>query len=420
MARIKINRVFVLIVSILFIATLVRAVVFIWGAHHHSIEVYEYEEIATNLIQGKGFLLPRYNAPHYSAIAPLFPYLCALVYLLFGHEIAYIIWLQIIFNVLMCYIIFCIGKTIFDKKVGLLSMLLVALHPGLIVYSTLKVHSLSLYALLISAIVWMVIKNYNRASLKNKIILGVCLGLGALERPTLLAFLPVIFLWFYYYQQNRKETLKIMLYSVCIVAIFLLPWSIRNLLRYKQFFLIQTNQWEGLWIGNNPHATGTLYLPNGTAVFETSPAEFKQKLYTLDEMGQMDLFKDTAIGFIKENPLKFLILTSKKIFYFWWFSPQSGILYPSRWLGLYKAYYTIMIIFASIGFWLAFIKYPLRKFVLLLVFFLFALSILQSFYYAEGRHRWSVEALILILASFGIASVFLKLRTYFKKRACFQ
>ena len=42
---------------------------------------------------------------------------------------------------------------------------------------------------------------------------------------------------------------------------------------------------------------------------------------------------------------------------------------------------------------------------MLLVVFMLGISVAQSFYYVEGRHRWGVEPLLLILVGGGIAHV---------------
>jgi len=95
-----------------------------------------------------------------------------------------------------------------------------------------------------------------------------------------------------------------------------------------------------------------------------------------------------------------------KFFYFWWFAPQTGVLYPPVWRLLYQVYYGGALIFAFVG-----VQRlvrdggpPVAKAVVLGAFLLL-LSALQSLYYVEGRHRWAVEPMLLALTGGGVAAL---------------
>jgi SAM-dependent methyltransferase/4-amino-4-deoxy-L-arabinose transferase-like glycosyltransferase len=387
---------------IIFLGIVIRAAVFSIGESRGLIQTYEYETIAQNLINGRGFLLSYYNTNYYAAIAPLFPWLCSVVYSLFGHHQQYIIFLQIALNAVTCYIVFKVACRIFNQKAALVSAFFTSLHPGLIVYSSLKLHSLSLYTLLICGAVYALIRNFDAPCMKNQVLAGAIFGLGILERPPILALLPFSLIWWLVYHRDKKLGILLHLRVLAIALLVASPWIIRNAVRYKNFFLVQHNQWENLWIGNNPRSSGTLYLKTGVTVFESSPQDFKARLYGLDEAGQVAMFKNAAFKFIRDNPLTFFSLTVKKFFYFWWFSPQTGILYPPLWLGLYKRLYAAMLFLAFLGFLSAAFLPQARKFAFLLLAFFFSLAGVHSFYYCEIRHRWSIEPLLMIFSAFGL------------------
>ena len=110
---------------------------------------------------------------------------------------------------------------------------------------------------------------------------------------------------------------------------------------------------------------------------------------------------------VKNNPDKFVSLFFKKIYYFWWFSPQFGILYPKHLLPFYKILYSGEFLFALIG--ILFIavsrdKSLKHKGILLLMVFL-SISVFQSLFYVEGRHRLALEPLLLIFTASGIILV---------------
>ena len=118
----------------------------------------------------------------------------------------------------------------------------------------------------------------------------------------------------------------------------ILPWSIRNYKVYKRPVLILNNFGLNLWIGNNPKASGSALTREGKPFFHALPEDKLRRFFEMNEIQQGDFLKNEAFKFIKKNPTKFFKLYLKKIFYFWWFSPQSGLEYPKKWLKIYKIF----------------------------------------------------------------------------------
>ncbi|MDD5431477.1 MAG: glycosyltransferase family 39 protein [Candidatus Omnitrophica bacterium] len=396
---------------IVVVAIIVRIVCFLYYQAHSGIEPFEYEIIAENLIQGKGFIIGVHGAIQRAAIAPVYPALCAIIYLLLGHHHSLVIFLQIAFNAGICIVIFSIARRIFDLKCAYFSAILVALHPGMIIYSATKLHSLSFYSFLICGSILLLVISLKRNKLSHKIILGILSGICVLERATFLPFFVLAWVWLLYYSIDKKEAKNTIIISIISVILIVSPWVIRNTIIFKRFVFIQTNQWWGFWAGNNPKSSGTLYMPSGKTAIEESPEEFHKKLFSLDEIGQMELFKTTALTFVRKHPVKFGILTAKKFYYFWWFSPQAGFLYPSAYLAWYKIYYSVVLLFSIIGLIVAFYIKIARPLINLILLLFISNSILHSFYYLEGRHRWSMEPLLFIFFSFG----FFKTSVYIRK-----
>jgi len=113
------------------------------------------------------------------------------------------------------------------------------------------------------------------------------------------------------------------------------------------------------------------------------------------------------MDFIRNNPLQFIKLYCKKIYYFWWFSPQSGTIYPKIYLGLYTYIYLIMGVFSAFGALAAllFRGKRTRDNAFLLVFIIMSICLTQSLFYVEGRHRWLIEPLLMVFVSYGITEM---------------
>ena len=109
----------------------------------------------------------------------------------------------------------------------------------------------------------------------------------------------------------------------------------------------------------------------------------------------------------------------RKLFYFWWFSPQTGVLYPRLWLYGYQGYYMLVLFLSGFGLW-GIARQSRRmctqREALLIVVFLVGLSGLQSFYYVEGRHRWAIEPLVIVLTGGSVVGLSRVVTTRWRNR----
>lgn len=373
---------------------------------HITPEVWEYDTIALNIIQQKGYSFNYLNTIYHSYVYPVYPFLTALSHLITGRNYFVLEVFQIILSVLTCYFVYLIGKLIFSRKVGLLSSFLVALHPGLIVYST-KLHELTLVVFLITIIFWLMI-SLDYAKAYNNIIISILIGAGILTRPTFIFFLPAYFLYVWLNSKRFKCALKTILAVALFSILIILPWTIRNYRIHKRWLFITTNSAEHFWRGNNPAASGSALTEDGCSIIEKSPVEIKEKIYKMTEIEQYDFFHKEAYKFIGSNPGFFIKMTFKKFFYFWWFSPQVGLLYPGLWKIVYMAYYGVLLFTFIFGLYASLFKKILsanKDAVVSVLLFIFLTSLLHALFYVEIRHRWAVEPLMLIFSAFGLTEL---------------
>jgi len=139
-----------------------------------------------------------------------------------------------------------------------------------------------------------------------------------------------------------------------------------------------------------------------------APVEFMEKIYKMNEIEQYDFFYKESFKFIESNPVFFIKMVLKKFFYFWWFSPQVGLLYPGLWKIVYAAYYGILFSTFIFGLYASLFKKTLgvnRAVVASLSIFLFFTSLLHALFYVEIRHRWAIEPLMLIFSAFGLTEL---------------
>lgn len=397
------------IIFIAILAFITRIFSFFLLGRHITPEVWEYDTIALNIIQQKGYTFHHLNTTYHSYVYPLYPILTALSHLITGRNYFVLEILQIILSVATCYFIYLIAKSIFTHKVGLLSSFLVALHPGLIVYST-KLHELTIVVLLFTVIFWLIIsQDYSKVC--NNIFIGILIGIGVLTRPTFVFFLPAYFLYICLHSKRFKCAIKAITAVALFLILIILPWTIRNHRIHKRWIFITTNSAEHFWRGNNPVASGSALTGDGLSIIEKAPAEFKEKIYKMTEIEQYDFFYKEAYEFIGSNPVLFIKMVLKKFFYFCWFSPQSGLMYPGIWKVIYRAYYCILFSAFIFGLCASLFRKRCginRAAVASIFLFLFLTLLLHALYYVEIRHRWAIEPFMLIFSAFGLTGLWRK------------
>lgn len=371
-----------------------------------SPNLWEYEEIANNLISGRGFLYHHLGkAPYRSFNNPLYSLLSLGVYLYTDHSYLAVLLLQSAFSMLCAYIIFKIGKIIFNEKVAFLSAILVAFHPGLIYYDIFNLIPLSIDIFFIAFVAFLFLRFKDKPNVNKMFLIGMIIGLGTLSRGIIVAILLALIIYIGIFFKDYFLGKKLSFISVLLVGTFLIlsPWLIRNYIIHKELLLISTTG-ETFWRGNNERASGTSISGKGIPIFELYPEEFRNKVYSLDELGQKRFFENEAWQFIRNYPLKFIKFYFKKVYYFWWFSPQSGILYPKLYFVIYKYIYSILLIFSLWGL-LSISRTKedsVRRGTWVIIAVFLVISFSQSLFYVEGRHRWLIEPLLIPFFIYGI------------------
>ena len=394
------------IIMLLVVFSILVKLVFLFGSGaYHNPQTFEYEEMAQNMLDGKGLYYSNLGIKYYGGIGPGFPLMCYGVYKLFGHNPLYIIFIQIVVTSLLIIPVALIARRIFDEKTAVLAGFLVGLHPALIVYAACKVHKMNIYSFLFILLAYLFLRLKEDPRLSRFIILGIVAGITMLVRVTGVVFIFFGLIWFYWVSRERAG------YKIKAIALFLLiffltliPWQIRNYAVFGKPVLLRTNQWGALWYGNIPGSKGCLYGEDGSVNVDNITATLPPEFFKMDEIKQNDYLKALTIGYFREDPGAFITRIIKKVYYFWYFSPYQGSLYPKLWMRLYKIYYLFILtpaIFSIIYSFLFLKKGNKQEMALILALFL-GLTMVHSLYFVEARHRWTIEPLLLIFTANGL------------------
>lgn len=370
---------------------------------------FEYEETARNILAGYGFSNKVFGIEYYAYLEPFYPLFVAFFYKFTPFDKTGLLIFQMIIGALLSIIIYLITKNIFSKRIGIAACILTALHPGMIIYSATNLHPLTFDAFFFSLLVIAFLAIHNRPCIWTYIGTGILLGITILSRSTILLFIPLGYMWLYLspsYSHNKKTKLTAIFIITITAFAVVLPWQIRNQIRFKKFVFICSSKGQHFWRGNNINASGTLWY--GDKPYTEYIAEKLEKnLSGKNELEQDRIFREEAFKFIRTYPLTFLRLWIQKFYYFWWFSPSSGKQYPSLWFSIYRIYYAIILVAFITG--IAIFVGNYKKNILfkgiISILLIISVSIGQSLFYVEGRHRWEIEPLIFIFSAYGFYEI---------------
>ena len=396
----------------------VRLAAVLYAGGYHQPWLSEYEVIAKSLVERGYFGFDFYgrlpNQPS-SFMPPFYPFLLAGMMILFSENALLITkLLQAVLSAGNCFLVYKIGKGMFDKKeIGLLAALGAAIYPPFI-GGAVEINTVTFDVLFLALAVYFLLRGEEKQIERNGIWAGLSLGLAALTRATALAVLPVIFAWLWLRSKNSiwREAIKPFILILLVTFLVILPWTVRNYLVHREFILISSNGGLNFWIGNNEKATGEYAFPSGT-----DPELFAQSL-SLSEAQMDQLYYRKAFSFIHDHPRQFLRLLARKTQYFWLFRPNIGSNYPDagKAVALAKALYVLSYvlllplgalgIILSLGLW--------RK--LFLIYGLLASQMMVHVLYFVGtRFRTPIGPYLLIFASFAIIATVDRVRASVRK-----
>ncbi|MBV9327041.1 MAG: glycosyltransferase family 39 protein [Chloroflexi bacterium] len=385
------------------------------GAYAHP-RLFEYEEIATNLINGRGYTYASPDGGTYvaSQSSPLYILLTAGVYLVTGHSQPAMLLLQAALGGLTAVLVAWAGRRAFSRSAGMVAGGLVAIDPGLVVYAA-ELHSLSLDALANVGLVCATLALPARPGRARLAGLGAVFGLAGLTRATALLLLPVHLVWLRLHRGARLMSIGA---AVAVLAMLLVyaAWPVRNSLLLGQLTLGSSETTEWLWRGNNPNANGGSLTPDGERMLAVAPPAFRAEIEAASEAQRVRVYQAAAFEFIRANPASASRLYVTKLLTFWWGSQETGLLYPPTWVIAYQVWYAAILLCAGLGMWSTRAVGEQRGVVWLIVATLVLVSLTQAIFYVEGRHRLAVEPLLLIVTGVGVADLATRVQCFWTRR----
>jgi 4-amino-4-deoxy-L-arabinose transferase-like glycosyltransferase len=385
--------------------------------------------IARSIVSGQGFASPyclptgqTVVLPRAAATAlepPIYPYLLAGVFKLFGTYTAasaFIAFtLNSLFAALTCVTVFLIARGIFGPTVAACAGWAWAFYPYSILYAIAGIWETSLSALLLSLLFLLTLRASHWDRPWASLGLGLLWSVAALTNTALLAFFPFSLGWIWYRRHRRgmRPSRVVTLVALGLV-LGVTPWLIRNYAAFGQPFFIRDDLGMELHVGNQEGATGHdswRYFPPG------SPSEMDQ-YRSLGELAYMKEKQREALSFIARHPGAFVWVTLERVKRFWigtWSGMRLFKLLPRPEQAQLAVSLSILIL-ALGGLATAFRNH--RPEALLFSALLFAHPLVYYVTHLWGpRYRHPLEPAMVVLAAYAFVSVVLWARELFLPRA---
>ncbi len=399
------RRTWVVLLTVVALGLLLRLGLIFMPGSAGSPEVFEYDQLARNLLSGQGYVYTHLGPPYRSYYGGVFYiWLTAGLYAAFSSRPMAVLIAQSLASCALAVVVFLLGRRLWSERAGVVAAFLVVTHPAFVYTDTHKLHPLSFDSLMMSLALFALLCVPRSRYRSVPTIAGLLLGAAILQRGSVLLLLPLGLLWLWRFSPRDKRVFQRLGGYLLGVVLVVAPWVGRNYLIHGVPLLL-TPTAEHFWVGNASHSYGSNLLPTGGTVLDAAPAEFRAELLSRDEFGQVRLFWQSGLEGVGARPWAFLSGVALKFLHFWTFAPQTGVLYPRSYVYIYAAYYGLVAGLALVGVLGLARAEPSRPLALpglLLILTMFlSVSTIHSVFYFELRHRWGVEPELLVISAGG-------------------
>lgn len=378
-------------------------------------ERWEYSVIARNLLSGRGSLYRFLGADYYSYGSWLYPrLLAAVLWATGGRE-----WVMVVVHALLAgatsLVVLAIARRMFGELEALSAGVVTALHPGLLVYAG-KLHAQTLDVFLIACSFLLLLRLSRDPTKQTALLTGVVASLAAMSRATIVPFYVAWAMWFVVTRRLPRRNAVALACAAAGVLGVLGAVATDAYARVGRVVPLRGDIGINLWVGNHAGATGTSFTASAQAppLGQLLPPDLLSRIRGQEASVQNGVFIREVSAFIRSHPAEFARTFVNKLWYFWWRSPHTGLLYPAAWTRIYAAYYAVLAIAAAMAWWRAARSgdAAARNGAHLFLLLALAFSITQALFYVDGRHRWQIEPLMIVFAGASLPQLLRPFRAY--------
>ncbi len=312
-----------------------------------------YDYTAESLAAGRGFI--DFNGAPSAHWPPGYPLLLAPLYKLTSDSLLSARLLNVVAGTATVWLVYLLGKRVFDRRVGLVGAGVLALFPGQVFATSLVMTEpvfTFLFVLVLTVVAYTLLGDdeqqgwrampTGRQAYVWPAVIGVLIGGTTLVRGEgLLLAVVVIGMLLFVQRRSLRTALARSSLVVLGAAVVILPWTARNVAKMHAPIIISTSATEALWVGHHNGANGRITdftVPEAFAGMANPDYEVKVNNEALKQ----------ALQFIKGHPLQEVTLIPKRFVALyagdgssiaWHDNPQTLSISKAKWLGRLSDWY---------------------------------------------------------------------------------
>jgi len=282
------------------------------------LEHWAFGRIARSIVTGHGFGSPFADTGLSALLPPVFSYVLAAIFKIFGIEtkasVIATLSLNSLFSALACVPVYLLAKRAFGERVAKWAGWGWAFSPYGVYYGADWAWSTPLVTLELTCLFLMAWRLEESSRARDWVAYGVLCGIAALTEPVTLAVLPFLGLWSFYQLYRNGRAWKGPALAAALAGIAVLaPWIIRNYEVFHRFIPVRSGYGLELYIGNNGYSERWV---NSSLHPNHSDAELEEYERS-GEIAYMDHKLQQAKAYIRSHPAWFAWMTVRRAVYMW-------------------------------------------------------------------------------------------------------
>jgi len=282
------------------------------------LEHWAFGRIARSIASGHGFGSPFADTGLSALLPPVYSYLLAGLFKIFGIEtrasVLGALSLNSFFSAFTGVPVFLLARQAFGQRVAKWAGWGWAFSPYGIYYGADWAWSTCLVALELCCLFLFAWRLENSSRKRDWLVFGALCGFSALTEPVVLAVLPLLGIYTLYrrYRLDRPWRMQ----AVCVAfagMVMLSPWLVRNYIVFHRFIPVRSGFGLELYIGNNGYSerwVNSNLHPNHS---HDELAEYER----VGEIAYMDHKLQQAKDYIRSHPAWYLWMSVRRMVYMW-------------------------------------------------------------------------------------------------------
>jgi len=274
--------------------------------------------IARSIVSGHGFGSPFAETGTSALLPPVYCYLLAGIFKVFGIEtrasVLAALSLNSLFSAMTCIPVFLLSRKAFGDRVAKWAGWGWALSPYGIYYGADWAWSTPLVTFELAWLFFFAWWLEESSKKRDWVLFGVLGGFAALTEPVVLSVVPLLGLWtlFRRYRENLSWRSQL-LAAACGALAVMSPWLIRNYELFHRFIPVRDGFGLELYIGNNGYSQRWVNS-------NLHPNHSDQELAEYERVGEIAYMNHKLLqakAYIRSHPGWFVWMTCRRVVYMW-------------------------------------------------------------------------------------------------------